>query len=365
MVFVKMAGLICLWLVVLLMVPAALRDRRRRSLWLVLVLVAAEATLYRTEIQAPLYSALNGHLVFLGVHLVSVVEAVGVLYLLTKAINRPRYRFLAIGSGVVTTAAMIAMYWWVHPGEPTVSVPPEVPLAYWNTLSIFHTIVHLLAVPLCWYAATQVRGAMRLSLITLGAGMILLCVPWALNLGWLLTGDTGWLDPIPPIDATTGLCLAIAAAPPLAVAAHRRLNSRRAMRRLAPLWNDLIGAVPAIVFSPTSTGVAMPRRPRFGLYRRVVEIRDAMMTLRAYVQPTTLHTAEQHVRNSGLVGPEAQAAVTACWIAAAIRSKDQGEQPSAQQHDLAGLTGENLDDEVTHLLRVARLYRSPLVARLF
>ncbi|GAA3741681.1 hypothetical protein GCM10022225_26460 [Plantactinospora mayteni] len=361
MTLIKEAGLICLWVATVLLIAPAVRNRQRRVLWVVLALVAAEITLYRPETQAPLYDMINGHVVFIGVHLVSVVEATGVLYLLTAMTKRPRYRLLAIGSGVAVAATMIAIYASAEPAAPTVDVPPEVPLSYWHLLSIFHTLAHLAALPLCAYAARRAHTAMRLSLVALGVGMLLLCIPWALNLGWLLTGETAWLDPIGPIDAVTGLSFAVAAAPPLLVSLHHGLTYRTAMRRLEPLWRDLVAAVPDVVFSPASTGVAMPGRARFGLYRRIVEIRDALLVLRSYVTERALQVADRHVRASGLTGTQAQAAVMACWLTAAKAAKDSGEQPQAQIHNLAGPTGDDLDDEVGHLLQVAQLYGSPLV----
>ncbi|MGI5213850.1 MAB_1171c family putative transporter [Plantactinospora sp. CA-290183] len=361
MTFVKEAGFICLWVATLLLIAPAVRNRQRRVLWVVIALVAAEITLYRPETQAPLYDTVNGHVVFIGVHLVSVVEAVGVLYLLTAMTKRPRYRLLAVASGAMVAATMIAIYVRADPAAPTVDVPPEVPLGYWHLLSIFHTLAHLAALPLCAYAARRAHGAMRISLVALGVGMLLLCIPWALNLGWLLTNNTAWLDPIAPIDAVTGLSFVIAAAPPLLVSLHRRLTYRTAMRRLEPLWHDLVTAVPDVVFSPASTGVAMPGRARFGLYRRVVEIRDALLVLRSYATERALEVAQRHVRASGLTGSQAQAAVMACWLTAATAAKDSGEQPQAQVHNLAGPTGDDLDDEVGHLLQVAELHDSPLV----
>ncbi|GLZ00849.1 MAB_1171c family putative transporter [Actinoplanes sp. NBRC 103695] len=361
MELVKTAGLISLWLVVGLLTPIAIRDRERRLLWLMLVLVAAESTLYRSDVQDPLYSALNGHVVFLGVHIISLIEAVIVLDLLIAITNRPRFRFLAVTAGAAVGLAMLAMYYFSRPIAPTVSVPPEIPIAYWHTLSVFHTVAHLIAMVMCWRAAAQVRRTMRLSLITLGVGMLLICIPWALNLGWLLTDDTRWLDPIPPIDAVTCLCFALAATPPLAVAGHRRMKSLRALRRLGPLWMDLTTTVPDVVFNSASTGVPMPRRQSFNLHRRLVEIRDAMLTLRSYIGPDALPNIEHYVSDSGLAGVEAKAATTACWIALAVERKKHGEEPHAQTHDLAGFKGGDLDDELDYLLRVARHYRSSLV----
>ncbi len=360
---VKTVGLGCLWLVTVLLIPTILHNRRRRTLWIVLILVAAELTLYRPGIQAPLYQALNGHLVFLGVHLVSVVEAVVVLYLLATLTGRTGYRLAALGSGVAVSGAMATIYAAAHPAVPTVDVPPEVPLAYWHILSIFHTLIHLVAAVLCWYGARKVNGPMRPSLIVLGAGMLLLCVPWALNLAWLLTDDTAWLDPIAPIDAVTGLAFAVAAAPPLALAGRRAVTHHRVMHQLEPLWRELTAAVPDVVLDTHATRRGLPGRRRFLLYRRVIEIRDAMRALRSYVTPQTLQVAQQYVRDQGLTGTAAEAAVTACWLAAAVDAKSDQAQPHAQPNDLTGRAGNDLDDEVAFLQQVAQVHHAPLTVQ--
>lgn len=63
-------------------------------------------------------------------------------------------------------------------------------------------------------------------------------------------------------------------------------RSYRAMRRLGPLWHAAREAVPQVVLGRSGRiAGAVPRDARFGLYRRVIEIRDAQLALRRHCPP--------------------------------------------------------------------------------
>ncbi|WP_018252672.1 MAB_1171c family putative transporter [Salinispora mooreana] len=363
MAMLQVVGLGSMWVVAALLLPQAWQDAKRRMLWAVLLLFAIELTLYRPEVQAPIYDVINGHIVFVAVHLVSVGKGIGVLYLLLMLVQRPRYRLPVAVAGVAVSAVMIAIYAAARPEPATVDIPPEIPLIYWHILAVFHTVVHLLAVVLCWRASRLVAPkAMRVSLMALTGGLMLACLPWAFNLGWLLTDDTAWLEPIGPIDAVTGLFLAFSAALPLVASVHRAVRHRRAIRDLEPLWTELTTAVPDIVFAPVRPGLGV-RQLRLRLYRRVVELRDAMLTLREHVTPGELRAAQEHVAAEVSDEQRQDAAATACWLAAAVAAKSRGDEPMVQQEDLTSAPGGDLDEEVRQLLEIAQWYRSPLVDR--
>lgn len=359
----QVVGLGSMWVVVALLLPQALGDAKRRMLWAVVLLFAIELTLYRPEVQAPLYDMINGHVVFVAVHLVSVGKGVGVLYLLLVLVQRPRFRLPVAASGVAVSAAMIAIYAAARPEPATVDIPPEIPLVYWHILAVFHTVAHLLAVGLCWHASRLAAPrVMRISLMALTGGLLLACLPWAFNLGWLLSDDTAWLAPIGPIDAVTGLFFAFGAALPLAASVRRAVRHDRAIRQLEPLWRELTSVVPDVVFEAARPGLGTRQR-RLRLYRRVVEVRDAMLVLREYVTADDLRGAQEHVAAELPDEHRREAAATACWLAAAVAAKSRGDAPMVQQEDLTSAPGDDLDEEVTQLLEVAQWYRSSLVSR--
>lgn len=359
----QIAGLAAMWVVVILLLPQALNDGTRRVLWTVVVLVAVDLTLHRPQVQAPLYDMINGHIVFVGVHLVSVGEGIGVLYLLVMLVQRPRLRQPVVVAGALVSAAMIAIYVAAQPPPATVDAPPDVPLPYWHILSVFHTVTHALAVALCWQATRNgATKAMQISLMALSGGLLLSCLPWALNLGWLLSKDAAWLTPIGSINAITGLLFASSATPPLASSVHSAVRHRRAARLLEPLWRDLTTAVPDVVFAPVPSGVGAHGLRR-RLYRRVVEVRDAMLVLGEYVTPKELTAAQEHIDAAVPEVHRREAAVTACWLAAATAAKARGDTPRVQQNDITSAQGGDLDAEVTLLLEIARWYRSPTADR--
>lgn len=354
------SGLVALWIATFLFTATVQRDAVKRALLFAVALKATEITLYRPRVQEPLYDLFNGHLVFVGVHLVSVVAAAAVLYLLITAADLRRLWWIPAAGSFVAAATMISIYATAGPSTPTVSVPPEpLPLSYWWVLSVFHSLAHLLAVACCWRVAASRKidvWPVRLSLVLMGLALLLSCTPWILTFEWLWTGDPAWLDPIEYIDAVTGWCLALSVAPLIAVAVRRSRTHRRTVRLLAPLWRELTALVPDLVFDARPT----PGRSQYALYRRVVEIRDAMIQLRNYVSPQALRFAVDYVAERSVPVEQVQAAVTACWLAAAKDAKERGADAHAQSADLAGPGGSDVDTESQHLMQISELYFSTL-----
>ncbi|MFD5922903.1 DUF6545 domain-containing protein [Kitasatospora sp. NPDC058201] len=146
-----------------------------------------------------------------------------------------------------------------------------------------------------------------------------------------------------------------------------RARARRDHRRLDPLWSAMRSVVPEIelVTQDRNVGRARARRQdiRFALYRRIIEIRDAQLSLRSHLHPhVPLWVAE-------VLGParaeEFAVVVEAAAIAAVL------EAARARHHFPAG-PGEgcvphplvaDLREEAAWLVRVAAAYTgSPAVA---
>ncbi|MGW2248675.1 MAB_1171c family putative transporter [Kitasatospora sp. NPDC001660] len=70
-----------------------------------------------------------------------------------------------------------------------------------------------------------------------------------------------------------------------AVAPLRRLRARRSYRRIGPLWSALHAIRPEITLERQSAGIGRRGNTEFALYRRVIEIRDAQLWLRAHLHP--------------------------------------------------------------------------------
>jgi uncharacterized protein DUF6545 len=96
--------------------------------------------------------------------------------------------------------------------------------------------------------------------------------------------------------------------------------------------------------------------------RRVVEIRDARLALRAYLPAGTVAGVRCACEAAGLVALETQATLEAASLAAALRQHRQGQAAEAADPLPETPGGTDLDQEVAYLMRVAEAYtRSPIV----
>jgi hypothetical protein len=137
---------------------------------------------------------------------------------------------------------------------------------------------------------------------------------------------------------------------------HPRLPgsvARRMLRHLRPLHATLLDAV------PEAARAQVPGRPgpRVQLHRAVVEIREAVLALRPYVDPQ-LAAASTAVRSTGPAGEEAAAAAEASVLAAAIRAR-AGSTTALAMGGLPGwqhTPGSDLHGEAAWLVQVARAF---------
>lgn len=144
------------------------------------------------------------------------------------------------------------------------------------------------------------------------------------------------------------------------------LRTRRliAYARLRPLWATFYALDPSIAFDDqrhAGSRLALDRAraagrilkdPEFHVARRVVEIRDGILTLRPYQDPALEQRARAHYSDRGLAGGDLDAAVTAAQIHAALLrpgSSPRREQPPSST---AGNTPADLDAELAWLLKV-------------
>lgn len=150
------------------------------------------------------------------------------------------------------------------------------------------------------------------------------------------------------------------ALPVLALVRDRRQN-RKSFKQLTPLWRDLTSATPDVTLEPSQLirSIAIPFQLR--LYRRPIEIRDAMIVLRNYVTADVLELANQHVRDQGVPAHLGDSHIASCWLSAAVLAKGKGAAPQSQAANLAGPGANDLTEEISHLLHIAAAYHSPTV----
>jgi hypothetical protein len=146
--------------------------------------------------------------------------------------------------------------------------------------------------------------------------------------------------------------------------AHRRLPgpaARRLLRELQPLHATLLDAVPQAAHEQ------VPGRPgpRVRLHRTVIEIREAVLALRPYVNPQPSAAASKAVHAPGLAGDELAAAVEASVLAAAVQGRVSDTTACVTggiprwQH----MPRPDLHSEAAWLVRVARAFDRDSLAR--
>jgi hypothetical protein len=131
--------------------------------------------------------------------------------------------------------------------------------------------------------------------------------------------------------------------------------------RLRPLWASLLEATPEVRL-PAQPGTRFSARYR--LHRRVIEIRDAELSLRPFRDGRATREAAEAARRAGLPPLEHDAAVEAVMIVTALGAHRRGEQARECEH-LERIVSEprnDLESETARLLLVARaIRRSPIV----
>ncbi|MDI3390383.1 hypothetical protein QIS99_29950 [Streptomyces sp. B-S-A8] len=138
-----------------------------------------------------------------------------------------------------------------------------------------------------------------------------------------------------------------------------------AYRRLGPLWAALHRAVPSIALLPPPRQLTELLRLRgigFHVYRRTVEIRDAQIELRPYLDPSAREQAELRRTAQGLSDPDLAAAVTADQLRDALVRQRRGarvDEPAGWAD--ARLPSRTADEETRLLLRVAAHFSPPPV----
>ena len=142
--------------------------------------------------------------------------------------------------------------------------------------------------------------------------------------------------------------------PPVKVAAE--------LLQLYALWFSLTEAVPSVRLDPPrgrTFEILHPRHAHERLYRRTIEIRDAVLALSDHASSSLRYQARAHVMASGLIGAQADVAAEACWIIGAKESRQRNEPSSGEPLPPAS-GGRDLPSEIHALKQLARAYDSDL-----
>ncbi|MFD4029987.1 MAB_1171c family putative transporter [Streptomyces sp. NPDC058637] len=369
---------LCLCLAVLLRAAPSLRAADQRGLWLA-VTTAGVAMVLDLPAVTGLATDLagTGHTVDLVRNLTGVVSAGAVLFFVSAPIGSRRLRVGlcgAIGS-ILVILTVLDFSAPAHPSHSVIAAQgPSPSFAYWLTLISTHVVANSVCLIICgWYGLRTDDRPLAIALRLFASGTALAALFWIGRLLRLVL-DVSWALPyLPLLINLHALLRAAAILVPTAVVLAGVLADTRTVWRLWPLWSELVGAVPHIVLTRRRTRLLEllwpPISRRLLAYRKVIEIRDAMLELDHYVSPGLTLLARDHVRPLNLTPVQANVAVLACVMKEARRAKlagsprcessaeslGQGKTPlllSRQEH------ATTLTAEKTHLIELARAYTS-------
>jgi hypothetical protein len=202
--------------------------------------------------------------------------------------------------------------------------------------------------------ATSLRGGLR---VLVAAASV--AVGWA---AW--SGVRPWLVTTVPVGTVLGLLSillwlwgsVLIAWRLRAGGAFRWLHAYLACRRLGPLW--------AALHDGTVRGYTPMHRAHFALYRRLIEIRDGQLALRAHLPPTAADWATHAA--AGISDETTRAAVVeAATIAAALAARAVGVTGRSQPEPAFGGPNADVDlaAETAWLLAVTKAFTtSPIPA---
>lgn len=366
---VELSGAVALWLVIFLRLPGAMRSRQQRMLLFAVIGLAGSITVYLD----PVTALINKNLVFaqscgLFMNAWGVFSAALILDFVLAA-TADRRPWTVYGLMAATIAALVALNFTIAPHSGCVTsrfVPWYSP--FWWLLIAAHLVAVIPCAVLCAryaYRASEDR-ILRAGLVLLAAGFISSAVFWTVVLGFLLARPA-WLGVLFPLNiGITGWLMTAGASLPLVLEAYRLAGNMAALWRLWPLWRDLVRAVPHVALIPPGARVrdlfGGPRTTYLRLYRRVIEIRDAMLILADHVDVQMVDRARVHVAAHHLPEDEVEPAVTACWLGEACRARAADEPARRGPHPSTAREGDDLPEEIAFLLGVARARRTAVVS---
>lgn len=358
-----MYGAIALWIALALRMPGAMRSRPQRRLLIAIAGLAGSITVYLD----PITKVLNETYVLgtscgIAMNIWGVISSAFILDFVLAAISRRR-PLLVYGSAAAVCVALI----WLNTGPvpaagcvTSIAVPWYSP--FWWLLCVAHVVAVLPCAVLCArYARQASTRALRAGLLLLAAGFASSTIFWSfVVLGYLLTHNP-WLGSSFSLNIGITAWLMVAGVT-VPVVAHvwRLARDLRVLRALEPLWQDLVNAVPHVRMpDPKARFASIDMR----LYRRVIEIRDALLILRDYVDQDTVDAAKAHVLAADPNPDTAEARATACWLAVAEQAKAGGAEPRPDAEAPASQrqgTDDQWTGELAFLELLSQAWRSPI-----
>ncbi|QUQ67427.1 MAB_1171c family putative transporter [Kutzneria sp. CA-103260] len=353
------------WIVVVVRV-SALRSRSQRPLWFALLLLALGITMLQKDTNAAIARVTGDPNVQ---YLISSLAAVGVAAtLLTFAARAadvrisPLLRWMSCGLTVLVMVTSFAIF--TSDGETArprfFPVPGTLSVldVYWVVYLLYQGVVTAATLVLLLRAFGRVRSWLVRTPVLL---LVIGSVGFLVFIGSRFVAVFGGVESAVAFGTyvssphTIGVSLgcSIAAFVPFFLG----LSAWRGGNALYPLWKSLVTALPHIALYPPRSRLVdalLPQNSQLRLHRRLVEIRDGMLVMNDWAQPSDLAAIEVLVSDAP---PELMAPMTtACWLKVAIAVHDAGLPMATDPLDLVRQGGTDVESELHWQRAVAAVW---------
>ena len=218
----------------------------------------------------------------------------------------------------------------------------------------------------CWRYACSASEVMQwgLRLISVGCAASLAYVVVKLL---AILGFAAGIPMPPEAEGAAAMALVAVGALLVAVGSAATATSQRATelrdwcrdyvahRHLYPLWADLVAAVPTVALDPAAgpwQDASRIRDLHLRLYRRLIELRDAWLALRPFMDD---HLAKAVAPVSGQLDVADRAALETVMLRAGIFAL-RNQRPATRQWTPDAARGDSMTDELEWWLAVARAW---------
>ncbi|WP_073224372.1 MAB_1171c family putative transporter [Streptomyces sp. NBRC 110465] len=375
---------IMLWIVALAMTATALwrlpalryGDPTQRALWVCAAGFAAAVWCRVPQVKHALDNSAVTDLSALAKYLTSLVAILAALRYVTAVYGEPSGdsdRHIAVSqrishvahtcAAVAMTAQVVLFFTVVDRSHPTVDFA-SAQEGQWGGalfLTIQYSYLGVAAATCCYQWA---RAARRAETRTMGIGLALMAAAAGLYTIYpVFRTVTTWTSPevsditmrtvADSVTMTVACLWAAGAAVPTTMAISARWNARRALRRLHPLWSELMNSFPHL--APQQPGAEVSESLRFApsldirLDRRTREIAEGLEQLRHHATSELLPVAEDLAE----AHHDPEAAAEAYWIRAAQQSLKSGKRSAVPSRRLREKPLTSAVAEASWLARVA------------
>jgi hypothetical protein len=361
------------WAFVSLRTPAAIRSADQRWIWLT-VTAQSVVTLIDLRPVTRFIDAATGipHAADLSKHLAALVFVAALLafifHVRASGASIPVWkRWMPFCLAGATALTMVVTFPFAHPTRDRFLPPPatwDVLDFYWMPFLTYYAVVTTLAAVLFWGHLKQVRGGLR-------AGMTIMAIATGVGLVYvvsrslmLLTASRTVVGVMSVASSNFFLLIVVGGSLAALEPLIRQVSDWRNRRRLHSLWRTLVDTVPDVILESSASrwGEFLAfKDAHLHLYRRVIEIRDAILILRDYVTPDIVQDIEQFLEEQYAGCVDMETLVTACWLQIARQHMIHGTPPRPHALDTNELGGDNLDSEVRFLLKISNAWHIPLV----